>query len=1004
MSATSDHSLFENALKNLNEAQKEAVVTIEGPVMVIAGPGTGKTQILTLRIANILLKTDTAPSSILALTFTDSGVRAMRERLLTFIGVSAYHVPIHTFHSFAGELIKRYPDAYDTIVGGRPASELEKIRIIEAILEDTSFKYVRPHGDPGYYVKPILQAISTLKKEYVTADVLSVHIQKQALRLEEIPKIHEKGAHKGKLRGEYVTAEKSLGKNQELLVVYRAYSAAMREAKLYDFEDMILDTIVALETHPDMLLDVQEQYQYILADEHQDVNQSQNRLIELIASYHERPNVFVVGDEKQAIYRFQGASLDNFLYFGDIYRGAKIIALEKNYRSDQAILDIAHLSIQTEDPILAPLRTPLFAARTFTTDLTQVSFSHTALEEAYVVCEIEDELKRGTIPAEIAVIVRTNREVELFTTLLRKAGVAVFPSADTDILSHTLTDQMLKLLTVIVEPYSEVVLSELLYMPYLNVLPKDAVRLLQARSMKEPLSLLMVQESRLRELGIENPETILNISALSQKAQTASVTKSPAEVVEYILHESGFLRFVMTHDPLLGEAVVRRFYDEVEGMCIRREVESVADVVRQFTLLKSYGLPLSAPILKHTSNAVSVMTAHKAKGLEFEVVVLPHLVDSTWGGSRGRSDLFELPIVKHEVGDEALSREDDERRLLYVALTRAKRRLLCTYAAVGVEGRAFVPSRFLADIDTGFTKVSPETFEASFAPLSSLTPLKTVAPDVEVLRATLLDRGWSATSFNNYMESPWEYIYKNVLRMPTVKNADLQFGTAIHYVLDRLVGSMKQETELPADSVIQGWLTLALQKNVLSDSEYTRLHERGLKAIFGYLETLHRARIAATSCKTEYAVSAVLKTGIPDFPEVELTGNFDRLDFGEDASVLQVVDYKTGKPKTRGEIEGTTKNSNGNYKRQLVFYALLLSLQEDTRLHSKQTKLSFVEPDAKGVIHEEHFVIQDDEIAVLKEVIIKATKEVVSGECLETACDPEKTDFCPLISAWQHPI
>jgi hypothetical protein len=175
-----------------------------------------------------------------------------------------------------------------------------------------------------------------------------------------------------------------------------------------------------------------------------------------------------------------------------------------------------------------------------------------------------------------------------------------------------------------------------------------------------------------------------------------------------------------------------------------------------------------------------------------------------------------------------------------------------------------------------------------------------------------------------------------------------------------------------------------------------------MKAVFGYLSLLEESLTAAARSRTEYGLTATLATGLPDFPEVILTGNFDRIDYGADGSVLRVVDYKTGKPKTRGEIEGTTKTSDGNYKRQLVFYALLLSLEENSEHRTQSTLLSFVEPDSKGTFKEEAFTITDEEIAELKADIIAATKAIVSGECLKEPCDSEKTDFCSLASLWQE--
>jgi len=997
MKVAKTNTVFEQALAALNSAQRQAVDVIDGPVMVIAGPGTGKTQILTLRIANILLQTDTKPEQVLALTFTDSGVRAMRERLARFIGQDAYHVPIHTFHSFAGDLIKRYPDAYENIVGGRPASELEKISIIERVLESTIYKRLRPHGDPQYYVKPILQAIATLKKEYVSADAFARAIDVQAAALDEIPQFHEKGAHKGKLRGPYVEAEKSLQKNQELLLIYREYMAALKSERLYDFEDMILDTIAALESSPDMLLDVQEQYQYILADEHQDVNQSQNRLIELIASYHEHPNVFVVGDEKQAIYRFQGASLDNFLYFGDVYKDALTIALTENYRSDQTILDAAHASIKTDDPTLAPLRVPLTAAKSFKASLTVQQFAHTAVEEGFIVAQIESEIAAGVHPEEIAVIVRTNREVELFTKLLRKANVPVAPSADTDILDHVITKQALVLLRAVVEPENERLLAELLHAPYLKVSTSDLVRVLSARTYARSLRNLIEDEDGLKELGVKDVAAFSQVLAVLNTAKDLSVTKSAAEIVEYVFRASDFLDFVMAEEPLQGATVVRRLYDEVEGMCQQSGGLTLKEVLEQFALLQSYGLPLTAPAIAASQSAVAVMTAHKAKGLEFEVVCLPHLTDNVWGGSRARSSTFDLPVTKHEVVDAKALLEDDERRLFYVSLTRAKRRLVCSHSVMNMEGREFAPSRFLTDLlGTHLTEVDQTKFMEGFNPLTALAPVPRAKIDVAFLRTALLERGWSATSFNNYHESPWEFIYKNVLRIPSIKTPELQFGTAVHAVLERIVRHQTAQGAMPEDALVINWLDTALGQNVLSTSEFTRLHERGMKAVFGYQQKLKEALLPGLTTRTEFGVKATLSTGIVDFPEVLLTGNFDRIDSGSDGMALRVVDYKTGKPKTRGEIEGTTKTSNGNYKRQLVFYALLLSLQSDERLKTSTTVLSFVEPDQKGVIHEESFSITHEEIAELKAEIIEATRSVVTGECLSVPCDPEVTDFCHL--------
>ena len=991
---------FNKAYSNLNSEQKLAVDSIEGPVMVIAGPGTGKTQILTLRIANILKQTDTRPENILALTFTESGVWAMRNRLLSFIGKDAYQVPIHTFHNFAGDLIRRYPDAYKNIIGGKPATELEKIRIIEELLEEGSFKRLRPYGNHGYYVKPVLGTITTMKRENISPAKLALFNEKEAKRLDEIEKFHTKGAHKGKIRGEYLEMQKSLEKNQELLYLYQHYIAKMRAEHLFDFEDMILDTIEALQNNEEMLLDVQERYQYILADEHQDVNQSQNLLIETISSYHDSPNVFVVGDEKQAIYRFQGASLENFLFFEDIYKSAKIIALDNNYRSGQEILDVAHESIKTDDPKLKNLRLPLVANKKVDVVLEKQVFAHKAVEDGWLVEQIKKYHDIGIPWSEIAVIVRTNREVSGLASLLRKADIPVSPSADSDILEHPIFLHIKVLIKALVDKTDEVALAEVLQSPYWKLEINDLIKVFLARSYQDHLSAIIASEEKLKNAGVEKPEAFLKISQVFSEARIRELTHSPAQVLEFLLTQSGFLDSVLQQSVYDGVRVVRRLYDEIESMFAKKEVNTLRDVLNQLELLVQYKITLNAPFIETRSEAVHLMTAHKAKGLEFEVVFLPHLTDKNWRGSSS-AEKFNLPLTKQVLDKESakIQAEDDERRLFYVALTRAKRVIECSYALKDEEDRELGSVVFFMEIEHLFkeNKEIPK-FEEDFAPLNDLAPIPKPRIDTEFLRITLAKRGWSATSYSNYCKSPWEYICKNVLRIPTIKSPELQFGTTIHAVLEKIVDLYTIQKTV-SDSEVKKLLEQELNKCSLTTTEFTRQYERGFSALVSYLPTLINS--LGKSSKTEYSIKATLETGLTEFPEVLITGNFDRLDFDEEGKVIRVIDYKTGKPKTRGVIEGKTKDSDGRYKCQLVFYALLLSEQKDPLFTSANGRISFVEPDEKGVIHEEDFTVTEEEIVELRREIIEATKAIVTGECFKIFCDREKCEHCDFVEILQ---
>ncbi len=997
---STNNELFNKAYNTLNKSQKEAVDSIEGPVMVVAGPGTGKTQVLTLRIGKILLETDTAPGSILALTFTDAGAKAMRERLHKYIGAEAFQVAIYTFHGFAERLIRDYPDSYTRVIGGRPASDLDRITIIETILEDTSFKLLRPIGNPGYYVKPVLSILGSLKKEYVTPDVFAELLVEQEKELLNIEQFHTKGAHKGKQRGEYTKMEKALLKNRELLTLYRLYENLLSEQKLYDFEDMIVETVKALESNEDMVRDLQENYQYILADEHQDVNGSQNKILELLSNFHDQPNIFVVGDEKQAIYRFQGASLENFLYFGDLFKDVKKINLTDNYRSGQTILDAAHSLIEVEDGPLVDLRVPLIAKAVTSSKVERRDFSHQAVEDAWLVSEVKAMLDKGTSPEEIAVIVRTNREVEQFATLLRKDDIPVEASADGDILDHPITHSIQSFIDVITHSHNETALFTLIHGAYWGVGTNDLVKIASSRSYKDSLWSILSDREKLESLQVENIDCALNITAVLEEARKNSVLDSPQRVLENVLKQSGFLDHVLANNPIEGPRVIRRVYDEIEKMVLFDKKSTLQEVSDVFTSYREHRISLKAPYITNNNKAVQVMTAHKSKGLEFEVVFVPHASDNVWGGSSKRN-LFSIPLKSH-VKDLAEDVMDDERRLLYVAVTRAKIRMFLSYSEKNTEGKDLVASRLFDSFDEMTIKVcETDDFESNFSPIGSLggeTDESLVNPDL--LSTFLETKGLSATALNNYLQSPYNYLYRNVLKIPEVQALPMQFGTAMHGVMEWVSAVVASTTKIPSASGIKNQLEVELSHLPLTQTEFTRLHEKGFDSLLAY--TKHVESQLSVDSKVEFAIHVTMPTGIPEFPEVKLNGKLDRLDFDKEGRLIRVVDYKTGKPKTRNVIEGKTKDSNGDYKRQLTFYALLLSLYEDERYSCREGLLSFIEPDDKGVIHEELFSITDEEIAELKEVIVSSVKEIISGEFLISPCDPKTSGYCHLAEMLQR--
>ncbi|MBY0310422.1 ATP-dependent helicase [Patescibacteria group bacterium] len=994
-------SAFLAAYNKLNKRQRQAVDAVEGPVMVIAGPGTGKTQILTLRIANILRQTDAAPSSILALTFTETGAKAMRDRLRTYIGTAAYQVPIYTFHGFAAKLISDYPDAYVRVIGGRPINDLEKITLIETVLESGEVKSLRPLGNPTYYVTHILRIIGQLKQEYVRPDGLLTIIERQEAELLEMEKVHQKGAHKGKVRGEYTKKEQVITKNRELLFVYRRYEALLSEQRLFDFEDMIIETVEALLTNESMLRDLQETYQYLLADEHQDVNGAQNKILELLASFHEQPNIFAVGDEKQAIYRFQGATLENFLHFTERFPGTQVITLTENYRSGQTILDAAHSLVRVEEGPLVDLRVPLTAGAVSDSEVTRRDFSHQAVEDSWLVEAIVADSARGVPLAEIAVIVRTNREVEALSALLRKSGLTVAASADGDILRHPITQAISQLMQAVITDKSEAALFVVLHGAYWGITTNDLLKVLSAQSYSRSLWQIMSDELSLQELGVSNSAAFSRVVWVLEEARKREVPEAPHRVLEFILKESGFLEHVLRYDPFEGTRVVRRLYDEVEAMVSRDGVGSLREVHAALTARVAYNLPLTAPYIVTDTSAVQVMTAHKSKGLEFAHVYVPHLTSGGWSGAT-KKKYFDIPLAAHATGIEHEFFED-ERRLLYVAMTRAKTHLSLSWAGMSSEGREQEMAELVTALDENTVGLKDtHDAEARFNPLTQLVQvLRRPAVDRQLLSKLLSERGFSATSLNNYIRSPWDYFYRNVLRIPETQALPMQFGTAMHSVLEYMTRHHTSTGVFPSDSVLKKKLENALDRLPVNTAEYVRLLEKGLESLMAY--TQHLATELPKVTREELKLRVHLATGIPEFPELVLTGNIDRVDMGEDGRAYRVVDYKTGKPKSRNVIEGNTKDADGAYKRQLTFYALLLSLYDDERYQCREGVLSFVEPDSKGVIKEEAFTITEEEIEELKKTIIDATKEIITGDFLQSPIDGGESEYADLATIWQTP-
>lgn len=994
--------VFIKAYQKLNPTQQLAVDTIDGPVMVIAGPGTGKTQMLTMRIAKILIETDTLPENILALTFTEAGVMAMRKRLLAIIGPLAYRVNIFTFHGLSSHAIQAYPDNFAHLVGASPISEIEQVEILEQIISSHQFNQIKNFADPYVYLAAAKSAITELKRENITPDKFAVILDQQQQDIETADDLyHAKGRFKGQIKADYKKQLGIITKNRDLLKVYRHYQERLTNDRFYDYEDMLLELIKAMEHDPDFLLTLQEQYHYFLIDEHQDTNRSQNRIVELLASYHDNPNVFAVGDEKQAIYRFQGASITNFLYLKQNYPAAKVISLEDNYRSSQLILDCAHSLVeQLPTPeVDLPLRNQLKAHNS--PDQTQIQVIELAdytAEYYYVAEDIKKALEQGTSAQEIAVLGRNNADLHDMMLVLKQQKIPYILRSNLNILDDMQIQKFINLLRMVTEPGNDIWLIKSLITDIAQVHPLDVFQI-QAMAKDAKVSAWHILSKA--DFGSSNWIDGAKLSSWYQSLISwtkAAANNHPDETFTQILKESGILGQILTKAELVeGLDGFVSLFGQLRQKQQRYSRYTLKDFVGFINLVENHRLKLTGSVATLQAEAVQLMTAHGSKGLEFDRVYILNCFDQKWGGSYSGGPQFKLPYeYMGTIASTKLSvdKQADERRLFYVALTRARTHLTLSYTLARQDGREQGPSRFLGDLDTSLiTRADVSQFEAQW-PLvrhqilsvtqsveqSSAQLKKSLTPKV----AELFDlQGFSVSALNNYLACPWKYFFRNLMRIPETKSLNLVFGSVIHESINLWVRADKQDKKTLLEAFEQ-----SLVSQNLDPIETEELRAKGAEVIDFYYQ-------ARMSHWPKQLLSEVKVSGVGLEPDIKLSGKLDLL-IPLGGNQVRVVDFKTGKPKTRGVIEGTTKEATGDYFRQLVFYKLLLDRFHGGKYQMVEGVLDFVQPNGSGKFISESFTIDHQQVSELEQQIVEAAGQIRRLDFWDTFCPKSKCEYCQL--------
>ncbi len=988
---------FNIAYGKLNKDQKEAVNTIDGPVMVVAGPGTGKTQILALRIANILKKTDAKPEEILALTFTNSGVISMRDRLQKMIGDTAYRINIFTFHSFCEHIIKDFPFYFKKFTGARVLNDLERVQILEEILKQNNFSELSTFNDEFYFLKDIVRAVNNIKKEGLTPAQFKELIPSWRNALLADENVYYKRDYGEYKKGDIKPAEKEkidhkIEKVNELVAIFELYQAQLDKLGRYDFSDMILSVLAELETNLDLKADLSEKFQYFLVDEHQDTNHGQNRLLELLTDaphLEGKANIFAVGDEKQSIYRFQGASRETFRHFESLYKGVKNITLLENYRSTQNILDTATALIKHNTDLED---TPNLHANNSKNDKVVVrEFSNYKFELLFLAEDIKNKINSGVKPADIAVIYRAHKYVFDIKSVFDHRQIPYTILSKGHILNDSNIRNLITILRVVHNPHDEESLGMALFINFLDLDAYDSVKVLEKfrrtrTEGKKHIFAIIENKKALQEAEVKNVDKFLAFAELVKKLKIEAGDGDFPNFFKSFLESSGYLKEMLSandgQDRLLK---IDKLFDEIKKQAGERADYKLADFIYFVDAFLKYNLDLesSSP---EVIEGVNLMTAHGSKGREFEYVYIINAIRRGWEGS-GASGAIDLPIAEYE-GD-----IEDERRLFYVAMTRAKHGLAISYAHSDNDGRENEASEFLAEIDDAYiSKENMTDFgEANLSKLSNfITPVQNLQSlqEPKYIRDLFFRRTLNVSALNNYLSCPIKYFYKNLLQLPSSYESRLEFGSTIHKALEDFFRQSREAEKILSKKELVKIFVELLNEKSFNEKEEKKFRERGEELLSEYYDEYAKTWTHKVDLEKYIKRDFVVDSG----ESITISGMIDKIEYLDDlfGGKVNVVDYKTGR-----SFSEKSKDEKKDYERQIVFYHLLLD-GYGKNITINHSVLDFIEKNKKGKFEQHSFPVMQENLDELKQEINTCVREVLSLEFLKKGCDKRDCEWCAL--------
>lgn len=962
-------------IKSLNKDQLEAINYSGGPLLIIAGAGTGKTTVITERIKKLIFKKHIPASQILALTFTDKASREMEERIDIEMPYGYTQMWISTFHSFCDRILR----AEAIHIGLNPSyklmTETETLLFLRHHIFQFKLDYFRPLGNPNKFLEGMMQHFSRLKDEDISPKEYLLWAQSQ----------------KSKVNSQ--NAQDEIRKNLELAHAFETYQELKARENVMDFSDLISNTLKLFRTRKNIVKTYQEQFLYILVDEFQDTNFAQNELSILLAGC--RKNITVVGDDDQAIYRWRGAAISNMVQFKKHFPGAKVVTLTQNYRSSQEILDSAYQLIQFNNPdrleVKENIDKKLKAERKVKPYPIEIFYTDRVEDEADCVAKKIIDLvnKDNRFYKDIAILVRANDHATVFIKALQRHNIPFqFLGPGRLFRQEEITD-LIAYLKVLYNFEDSISLYRVLNLPVFDLDARDIAAILNFAKRKnltlfEAIEKIAESKNEVQEIILKSDthKKIKIIVGMIKRHLKRVPTDSAGQILYYFLQDSGMLKQFLSAatDPNTKKYQnIAKFFDKLKSFEVDNEDARVFPVVDWIDLSMQMGeSPLAYDIDWSENNAVNILTIHSSKGLEFPVVFLVNLVSQRFP-TRERREQIPIPtdLIKEilPVGDYHLQ---EERRLFYVGMTRACDRLYFTAAnfyGIGKRDRKLSPFVYEALGEENIKKILDRQKPQEIIQPSLLDWVKTTTIPTNHPPKTYNPQPINYISYSqiqSFSICPLHYKMQYILKVPIRPTASLSFGRSVHAVLKDFYQKSLEGKMPKIESVISILQTQWTDEGYESKAHQKEAFERATYILLQYLKTNFVPNTeSAKPIAVEIPFSFFIKRSSANQMPLKVAGRIDRVD-KIDKNKIEIIDYKTG--------TNVPKEKDLATNLQLTLYALAATQVNNNIFNRKP----------EDIILSLHYLEEEKKLTTTR---TKEQLEEVKTKILEIVEEIEKSDF-----------